>query len=72
MKTTNEYSQVYPEYRDTPKAVIAAVAYSLAVRIFGDEAAVRESLRDEWAVLHANGIVPQEPNTKPKNKGESK
>lgn len=60
MKTMNEYAADYPQYAETPKAVLAAVAYSLAMRVCGDRPDnVRELLRAEWDVLHDNGIVSQ-------------
>lgn len=60
MKTMNEYAADYPQFAETPKAVLAAVAYSLAMRVCGDQTDnVRELLMAEWDVLNENGIVPQ-------------
>jgi len=61
LKIGNEYADAFGRmYADTPKAVFAAVAYSLAMRLNGDqhEAAIAEFV-NEWRVLHANGIVSQ-------------
>lgn len=59
---TNEYQESYPSFDETPKAVVGAVAYSLAMRLCeGDHERAAALLRDEWAVLHTNGIVPQKP-----------
>jgi hypothetical protein len=59
---TNEYQKDFPNFERTPKAVIAAVAYSLAMRLSEDDPARAEKLlRDEWRVLHQNNIVPQVP-----------
>lgn len=58
----NLYQQAFPAFDDTPKAVIAAIAYSLAMRLCGDdESAALAMLGDEWRALHAAGIVPQKP-----------
>ena len=61
MKTTNDYSYACENYERTPKAVFAALAYSLALRLTGndDHDAAKAVLRDEWRTLHHNGIVPQ-------------
>ena len=60
MKTGNQYLQYLSDYSETPKAVYAAIAFSLAMRLTEDdfEAAAR-LLRGEWDQLHENGIVPQ-------------
>ena len=58
----NQYQQACPNCDDTPKAVIAALAYSLAMRLCcDDEAAAQSLLAAEWRDLHAAGIVPQKP-----------
>ncbi len=58
----NEYASQYPNFDKTPKAVIAAVAWSLALRVVGDDTdAAKALLRDEWGILHDCGIVPQKP-----------
>lgn len=60
-KTLNAYATAVPEYRDIPKAVWAAIAVS-ALTCGGDHLAeARERVRNEWRVLHENGIVPQKP-----------
>ena len=58
----NEYQESYPEFDSTPKAVIAAIAYSLALRLSEDNhGAAQELLRDEWRHLHQSGLVPNKP-----------
>lgn len=65
MKQTNKHAMAYPEYSETPKAVIAAVAYSLALMLNEDnEERAAALLREEWLVLHEAGIVPQKPAIK--------
>ncbi len=66
MKKLNEHVDRFPDFERTPKAVIAAICYSLAERLgtqYGEDGAV-ETIRDEWHVLYANGIVPQKPIAK--------
>lgn len=59
---TNEYQKAYPSFDSTPKAVVAAVAFALAMRLCNDNQEQAEALlREEWSVLHANGIIPQKP-----------
>lgn len=61
-KRLNAYANLLADYADTPKAVYAAVAFSLAMRLSEDDpAAAAELLGKEWATLHAQGIVPQRP-----------
>ena len=61
-KITNEYAQSFGRlYANTPKAVFAAVAFSLAfinTEEKGSDVAVAAFL-EEWRILNANGIVPQ-------------
>lgn len=65
LKQSNEYAQLYPDYADTPKAVIAAVAFSLAMRLSNeDEQEAMYLLADEWKALYEIGIVPQKPKAK--------
>jgi len=61
-KVSNPYAQLIAGYSDTPKAVFAAVAFSLAMRLSEDDprAAVK-LLSAEWETLHRSGIVPQRP-----------
>lgn len=60
MKIKNRYADRYPQYAETPKAVIAAVACSLAMRLCQDnDIEAKQLLRNEWDILTANGIVPQ-------------
>lgn len=63
-KQTNAYvDALTPGYADTPKAVYAALAYSLALRMSDDDHDKAAALLgEEWAALHANGIVPQKPS----------
>ena len=64
-KQMNEYAAALPRYSDTPKAVYAALAYSLALRLTGDNHADAVTLLEkEWASLHTAGIVPQKPRTR--------
>lgn len=46
-----------------PKAVIFEMARQMAMLICGEEDADKAfaRMREEWAALHANGIVPQKP-----------
>jgi hypothetical protein len=63
LKLGNEYAHAMGRmYADTPKAVFAAVAYSLAMRLEEDnpERAVA-LLKSEWRALYVIGIVPQKP-----------
>lgn len=64
MKKSNEYAHSFPDYRDTPKAVIAAIAYSLASRIIESGQDAEYVIREEWQALYDNGIVPQKPSKK--------
>lgn len=68
LKLSNEYARALVDYERMPKAVLAAVAYSLAARILGGEGrdgesptVIEEFIIEEWRVLRLNGIVPQEP-----------
>jgi len=47
-------------YTDTPKAVFAALAFSLAERLSNGEQS-ESVLIEEWAILHTNGLVLQRP-----------
>ena len=59
---SNEYQRAYPGYASTPKAIIAAIAYSFAMRIAeDDEAYASRLIQEEWGVLYDNGIVLQKP-----------
>ena len=64
MKKRNEYQETISPalYARTPKAVFAAIAVSLLANHSGvsfDQ--IDQAIRDEWVVLHANGLVPQPP-----------
>lgn len=65
-KVTNEYAKAVADiYADTPKAVFAAIAVSLAT-CGGDH--IDEAVNNiliEWRILHDNGIVPQPPIREP-------
>jgi len=63
MKSQNEYALALDTFGRTPKAVLAAVAYSFAARIAGSDSPtiIEAAILEEWAILHANGIVPQSP-----------
>jgi hypothetical protein len=60
---TNDYANATGRlFGAAPKTVWAAIAYSLALRLSEDgHAAAIDLLKEEWAALHANGIVPQKP-----------
>ena len=47
-------------YGDTPKAVFAAIAFSLA-SVNGDPEEAQRVMLREWTALYDNGIVPQKP-----------
>lgn len=57
----NQYAyHVARNLGDVPKNVLGALAFSLAMRLTGDDPALAvELLREEWRTLHQNGIVPQ-------------
>ena len=68
VKLGNAYAALLEgDYDRIPKAVLAAIAVSFACRIIGEGseierlAASRRVVREEWAVLYGNGVVPQEP-----------
>lgn len=64
MKVKNNYVEALGRmYAATPKAVFAAIAFSFANRLFlkSEGTEVADMLREEWRVLHENGIVPQKP-----------
>lgn len=58
----NEYQEAFPAYDKTPKAVIAALAMSLAMRLTEDSPEnARALLHDEWHNLHIARVLPQKP-----------
>lgn len=65
LKLHNDYARLLGRsYADMPKAVLAAVAVSYATRCLEltlEPEPVTQAIRDEWAALHENGIVPQRP-----------
>ncbi len=62
----NEYAKNCEGFDKTPKTVFAALAYSLALRLAGNDSHedALEILRDEWESLNTAGIVPQKPTKK--------
>lgn len=60
---SNEYIEAIPLeiFENTPKAVWAAIAISLAVNLGaeGDFTRAAQQIVGEWAALKQNGIVPQ-------------
>ena len=61
LKVENEYVDALGTfYEKAPKAVLAAIAYSLANRLFGDGNEFA-GLTEEWEALYAAKIVPQKP-----------
>jgi len=64
-KTLNDYATAggFDLLQDTPKAVWAAIAVSLATQGGDRLTEARALILAEWEVLHANGIVPQKPPT---------
>ena len=63
IKQGNKYSDVLGDIYDrTPKAVLAAIAVSLALRDAEDRFdKVEAVILEEWRILHQNGFVPQKP-----------
>jgi hypothetical protein len=64
VKHSNEYAAAFGKlYAETPKAVFAAVAFSLcfmSVEETGTDQALAKFM-EEWQCLYENGIVPQAP-----------
>lgn len=61
-KRSNEYAARLFLELDGSKTVYMAIAFSLAMRVVGDDVDKATALvREEWATLHANGILPQAP-----------
>lgn len=61
-KTENEYQNLLKNYDKMPKAVLAAIAVSYALRqVEEDFGRVEEEIMNEWRVLHSAGVVPQKP-----------
>ena len=59
----NEYATALSAF-NVPKTVWMALAFSFADRLTGgrlDVEAIRSLIREEWRILHDNGIVPQKP-----------
>lgn len=62
LKIGNEYAREFSAYRDIPKAVFAAVAFSFGMRLNGDDMHnAIGAFYQEWRTLHENGIVSQAP-----------
>lgn len=62
-KKRNAYVHAVVNYDDTPKAVWAAIAFSLALRLAGNDSNNDANLliAAEWDALYQNQIVPQKP-----------
>jgi hypothetical protein len=62
-KLRNEYvNALGRDYAETPKAVYAALAFALAMRLSEDNPeAARALLAEEWLTLHVCGVIPQKP-----------
>ena len=63
-KKSNEYARMFRDYDKIPKAVFAAIAFSMCFfSVEEDEERARERFNEEWEALHNCGIVPQKPTT---------
>jgi len=65
-KKSNEYVEAFGNpYADIPKAVWAALAISLVMRLealdTADMERIKAVLEEEWQALYANRVVPQKP-----------
>jgi hypothetical protein len=59
-KLMNDYAKEVPNYDDIPKSVLAALAFSPAMRLEEDDPErAKQLLITEWAILHQGGLVPQ-------------
>ena len=65
IKKSNEYARLVPNYDEIPKAVFAAIAFSMCF-ISAEESTEGAVARfnEEWDALHVAGIVPQKRRTK--------
>lgn len=71
LKLPNEYMRTLPGYEETPKAVYAALAYSLAMRLTDeDRTKALALLADEWQALNDCQIVPQPVSRKLRRKAQ--
>jgi hypothetical protein len=66
VKKSNEYIDAFDvPYADIPKAVWAALAISLVMRLEAldtdDMERIKAVLGEEWQALYANRVVPQKP-----------
>jgi hypothetical protein len=64
MRGMNDYARAVARI-EAPKVVWMAIAFSLAVRILGDDPTpeqVEAFLLAEWKTLHENDIVSQRPH----------
>lgn len=62
MKKLNPYVESLPAYDKTPKSVFAALAYSLAMCLEGDNfESARRRLWFEWGNLYGANLIPQKP-----------
>lgn len=64
MKTINNYTGLLKGYEETPKAVYAAIAVSLATRSGIELSEAERMIKEEWEALYDAGIVPQKPKSK--------
>lgn len=61
-KTQNDYQKCISFYEDCPKAVLAAIAVSYALRQCNEDfEKLNEEILNEWRCLYESGIVPQKP-----------
>ncbi len=62
IKIGNNYAEAFGRlYAKTPKAVFAAIVYSYTSSGGDHPEVAMKNFLDEWAILHQNGIVDQEP-----------
>lgn len=58
----NSYQRIFPDFGKTPKPVIAAIAMGFALLLEDEDLAkARQRIKQEWLILHQNGIVSQKP-----------
>ncbi|MGC4639870.1 hypothetical protein [Escherichia coli] len=61
-KIKNNYAKAFPAFDETPKAVVAAIAMSFAIRICEENIEEAQKLiSEEWEILHSQEIIPQKP-----------
>ena len=64
-KLNNYVTAIDGIYANTPKAVLAAIAVSLATCGGEHIDEAENQLLKEWRILHDNGIIPQSPVREP-------